>query len=323
MSKKFKAAIIGCGSIAGGYDQERPSASILTHAKAYKMHPDFELIACVEPDLIKRKNFMQYWDIPYGLSHVNELQGHIDVISLCTPTGTHADILDQLLSLPNSVVWAEKPITDNLQRSRAIITNYEKAGRSLVVNYPRRWAVEVQKLKSAIETSDYGNLQKALVFYSRGFLNNGSHAIDLLEFLFGSLVPVRCMAIGNLDIVGDQNIDVQLATQNNSHIYMFGCKADSYSIFEIQLMFDNCRISLINSGFEIKLETVIQNKNFAHYMCLSEPTIYNSGLDVAILNSLNNIHNHLLNSAPLLSTGSTALSVHELCVKLQSMANCC
>ena len=321
MSKKLRAAIIGCGSIAGGYDLNRPSSSILTHAKAYKAHPAFDLVACVEPDRSKLQEFMKAWDIPLGYSSVSDLDGHFDVVSLCTPTSSHADLLDQLLVLPNSVVWAEKPLTDNLERSRLIVENYEKAGRSLVVNYPRRWAIEIQKLQTSIKQLDYGNFQKATVFYSRGLLNNGSHALDLLEFFLGPLVPVRCLSIGNEDIIGDQNLDVQLTEDGNKPIYLFGCSANEYSIFEIQLLFDKGRISLLDSGFEIKIESVFDSKRFACYRNLSEIKIYNSGLDVAILNSLNNIHSHLLYSIPLLSTGRSALSVHELCVKLQSMAS--
>ena len=319
MSKQLQAAIIGCGAIAGGYDRDRPSDSILTHAKAYHAHPNFDLVACVEPDLEKRQQFMNAWNIPLGFSSVNDLDCQIDVVSLCTPTPSHADILDQLLLMPRSLVWAEKPITNNLARSRHIVSCYEKAGRALVVNYPRRWAVEIQKLKMFFEQGNYGRFQKATVFYSRGLLNNGSHALDILEFLLGSLIPVRCLSIGAEDIAGDPNLDVQLMTQNEMPVYMFGCTAEAFSIFEIQMLFEHGRISLLDSGFDIKIEAVIDSPRFVNYRSLSEIKHYSSGLDTALLNSLHNIHGHLTNAEPLLSTGRSALTVHELCVQLQSM----
>ena len=74
------------------------------------------------------------------------------------------------------------------------------------------------------------------------------------------------------------------------------------------------------SGFDIKIETVIESERFLNYKNLSLLDNYNSGLDVALFNALNNIHGYLLNSMPLLSTGRTALSVQELCTKLQSMS---
>ena len=49
-----KTLIVGCGKIAGGYDQMSIDSTIKTHAKAYSQNPDFQIDACVEPDNEKK-----------------------------------------------------------------------------------------------------------------------------------------------------------------------------------------------------------------------------------------------------------------------------
>ena len=72
MPDKFTALIVGCGNIAGGYDERGtyPDA-ILTHAGAYKSHGGFQITACIEPDEERRKTFMKTWDVEYGFPDFN------------------------------------------------------------------------------------------------------------------------------------------------------------------------------------------------------------------------------------------------------------
>ena len=62
--KKLKCGIIGCGNIAGNFDD--PSNSLIrTHAKAFKVHKKCELTAVFDIDLFKVKKFAQTWDVKY------------------------------------------------------------------------------------------------------------------------------------------------------------------------------------------------------------------------------------------------------------------
>ena len=59
-----RCAIIGCGLIAGGYDDINSSNS-RTHAKAFHDHPSCELVGVCDIDGNKAKNFADNWNIPY------------------------------------------------------------------------------------------------------------------------------------------------------------------------------------------------------------------------------------------------------------------
>ena len=58
MNKKNELIIIGVGRIGIGYD-EYTSGVTLTHYKALQNHKNFELIGCIEPNEINRKNFFK------------------------------------------------------------------------------------------------------------------------------------------------------------------------------------------------------------------------------------------------------------------------
>ena len=80
-----KAAIIGCGSIAGFLDAPGQD-SILTHAHAYMKHDDTKLIAVCDPSLKQRESFVRRWG--KELRHydcVREMLLHekVDIVSIC------------------------------------------------------------------------------------------------------------------------------------------------------------------------------------------------------------------------------------------------
>ena len=72
---RYRTLIIGCGNIAGGLDSSnvKSAPSPLTHAKAYEMHENFHLVACVDPDVGKRLKFQEDWSLDYGFSSMQEL----------------------------------------------------------------------------------------------------------------------------------------------------------------------------------------------------------------------------------------------------------
>ena len=96
MVRVYKAAIIGCGKIAGGYQVNNPKdKSVLTHAKAYAVHGRTRITAAVDADRKKLSKFCKAWKIPFGYTDVKRMlaQERPDIVSICTPSQTHEDIL--------------------------------------------------------------------------------------------------------------------------------------------------------------------------------------------------------------------------------------
>src|SRR4030067_222288 len=97
LNKKYKAAVIGCGSIGAlkdnKYDSPEMPHNILTHAHAYYDCPDTELVAVIDMDIEKAKKAGDKWGCSTDTDILNFRNENIDIISVCTPTETHFDIL--------------------------------------------------------------------------------------------------------------------------------------------------------------------------------------------------------------------------------------
>jgi predicted dehydrogenase len=319
-SERLKALIVGCGAIAGGYDEATPdSDQILTHAKAYLRHPKFDIVGCVEPDPQRRAKFMWHWEIPKGFATLTDVDIPYDVASVCVPTPYHAETLEALLASPARLVFAEKPLTDDLERSSAIVAAYRAADKPLAVNYLRRWAPGLVKLRDEIASGRWGSFIKGSAWYTKGLLNNGSHFLDLVAFLLGDLRPVARLGSVNDGRTDDPTLDVLVKTGHGAPLYLLGANANAYTIFEADLLFAEGRISLTDSGFHMVHRSVTRSTRFAGYSVLGPARETSSGFGTAMLEAVDNIARNLADGSPLVSTGRTALAAQALCATLASL----
>lgn len=316
----FEVVIIGCGAIAGGYDQADPgSPDVLTHAKAYTRHPGFRLAACVEPDRIKRQDFQRRWNIPLGFDSLQEVTIPFDVASVCVPTVLHTAVLGELLSRQPRLVFAEKPITDDLAQARSLVQAYDRAKISLCVNHLRRWAVGIAALRAEIAAGVWGDLQSGVGLYTKGLLNNGSHLIDLAGFLLGPLQPVARLRDVDEDRVFDPASQVIVATEQGVHLHLNGADGRNFTVFELDLLFSGGRIALTESSFCVVRRTVEPSAQFPGYQMLGPAQSQPTGLGQAMPGAVENIFAHLTEGQALASTGATALAAHDLCAALAAM----
>ena len=158
---------------------------------------------------------MKYWDIGEGyedLISCVEHSGKFDVVSLCSPTSSHAKALETILTLGPRCVFAEKPLTGDPFLSREIIKNYNKAGVPVAVNYMRRWDECIENLRVEIESGTWGKVQAIGGIYARGISNCGSHFFDLLHYLVGPLKLRAVLGKVNDGRVEDPTYSVFLET---------------------------------------------------------------------------------------------------------------
>jgi predicted dehydrogenase len=319
-SERIKALIVGCGAIAGGYDERSPeSRQILTHAKAYLRHPKFDIVGCVEPDREKRAKFMWTWEVPKGFASLADVDIPYDVASICVPTQFHAETLEALLAGPARLVFAEKPLTDDLARAKALVDSYHAAGKPLAVNYLRRWAPGLVKLRDDIAAGRLGSFIKGTAWYTKGLRNNGSHFLDLATFLLGNLRPVARLGGVNDGRTEDPTLDVMVRTDRDCPLYLLAANASAYTIFEADLLFADVRIRLTDSGFRLIRQLVTRSERFDGYSVLGPAQDSDSGLGQAMLDAVDNIARNLADGYPLASTGRTALAAQELCATLASL----
>lgn len=249
----IKALLIGCGNIGAGYDLD-DDAKVWTHAKAYSLFKEIEF-AVFDEDRPKAKQIAG----KYGATHLEHLHEEdfklYDIVSITTPTTTHFDYLQKLLSRNVPVVICEKPVVSSLSHVDVLMDLYRSSKSKVIVNYIRRfqegYKIAKQKLN---ELNQQQSLKSIIVKYKRGFLNNASHAIDLLEFFFErpfSLEDFKysCLQFDTFEydptLVGN-------CSYIDCPVSFVGVADTSYAIFEIELFFRSSKVVICHSGNDIR-----------------------------------------------------------------------
>jgi len=197
-----------------GYDlDEEVWHSVLTHAKALVLHPEYDLIGAVDSRIQRVSSFEKIFSRP-GFSIIENALGDLnpDMVVIATPTNSHAVIMEKVLSLctPRAIL-CEKPLAYKVTVANAMVELCSLKGVDLLVNYPRRSDAAVQRVKSLVRDGDNLGAFEGVARYGKGLIHNGTHLLDMLTFWFGSskvdhVMPQKKLLTGDID--GD--IDFQL-----------------------------------------------------------------------------------------------------------------
>lgn len=249
----YKALIIGCGNIGAMYDLHKPD--VLTHAKAYSKHPEF-LFSIYDTNNELAAEVAQAYHVDREAEVDIKTLSAYDCVSICSPTATHAQYLELCLNAKVPVIICEKPIAYNQQHILSIDTLYGRANSKILVNYIRRFQESYIQLKELIKNIQSNEpLLHIHIKYQRGFLNNASHAFDLLCFLLQKKLSVHELSINHYvaDHFENDPTCSMFFNWQTCQVHVTGLSEIGYSLFEIDLYFKQTRVSILDSGNCIKV----------------------------------------------------------------------
>ena len=152
----LRAAIIGCGKIAGGYDRVVPSEWSLTHAGAYHICPETQLVAVADSNLHISKEFAAKWQAQNAYSDYREMleKERLDILSICLPTEYHLEVFKAALHHDIRGILCEKPLSRDIEEARKMA----KLGQDTVVtvNYFRRFNRTLSDIRNHILNQKLG-----------------------------------------------------------------------------------------------------------------------------------------------------------------------
>lgn len=322
-TQAYKVLIIGCGNIAGGYDLLKLEDALpLGHAKAFLKHGGFTLSACVDPDTAKRTAFQQRWQVTDSFACVEEVAASgdkFDVVSICSPTHAHAADLQSALALKPKLIFCEKPVTTNLVESQCAVKACADQQVLLAVNYSRRWSPEVAQIKAELDEGHWGAVRSVSAVYNKGILNNGSHMLDLLINLFGTLhIASVGKAVEDFFSV-DPTIDATLRTEQGMPIQLNVAHAQDYALFEMQIVTEKGVVSMEDGGTRWRYRHVKASEQLAGYSFLTTGDWVKSQGSYALTGAVANIFDALQSGVSLSSTGKTALQAQTLSEHIKQM----
>ncbi|MEO8590967.1 MAG: Gfo/Idh/MocA family oxidoreductase [Flavobacteriales bacterium] len=197
---KIKFAVVGCGHIGK------------RHAEMIGRHPEAELVALcdVRP---QEEVGLAPADVPYFLDMNSMLASvpEIDVVSVCTPNGLHAEQSIKALEHRKHVV-CEKPMALTKASGEALIFKALQMNRTVFGVMQNRYSPPSQWIKGVVEQGLLGEVFLVQVncywnrdarYYKPGTwkgtadLDGGtlftqfSHFIDLLYWLFGDIADIK------------------------------------------------------------------------------------------------------------------------------------
>ncbi|MFA5059075.1 MAG: Gfo/Idh/MocA family oxidoreductase [Candidatus Omnitrophota bacterium] len=250
--KKYKALVVGCGNIGSVFGKPG-TKSILSHAQAYVSHPNFTLGGVVDVDPLKSAAAAKKWKVPV-FSSVNDAMRDLtyDVVSICVSTKEHAAVLRQVIEKSPKVILLEKPVTNDLKESQKLADQFKNWDDRILIHYTRRFMPEFRSLKEKISKGEFGAFISGHCYYSKGVLNNGSHAVDLVRFFLGE-GHVISVSSGRVDFSKeDPTLTFAVGFKPSGVFNLLEADQKFGSIFEIELLFEKrlIRISEIKMSIE-------------------------------------------------------------------------
>jgi predicted dehydrogenase len=313
----YKALIIGCGNIGAMYDFE--SDAILTYAKAFHIDPEINFVV-YDTNHQLAENVSRRYRVPALQQLKYDDFNNFDIVVICTPTPTHYDYLYKMLINGPKLVICEKPVDSDLIRLDNLINMYHSSKTKVMVNFFRRFLPGIIELKGEIsEVLADDECTNIVISYQRGFHNNASHAIDLLEYLFSSTFDFSDAKVthkSNDEFDTDPTMSVSCLLKGIK-VQFIGLTGVEFSHFDIAIYFTRNALLLKDGSNQIEwLTTVPKYGDFYPKLKLRSMRT-----DV-VSNYMNSVVSHakrLINNNEHNSNFLGSISISQRILKLQGL----
>ena len=197
MSNIYRIGIIGCGGIATG-----------KHMPALQKQPNAAMVAFCDVDEERAIKAREAFGAPdakvYTDYHELLADTTIDIVHVCTPNDSHAEISIAGLEA-NKHVMCEKPMAKTAADARRMVEAAKRSGKKLTIGYQNRFRSDSQYLKRLCEDGELGD-----IYYAK------AHAIRRRAVpTWGVFLDEEKQGGGPLIDIGTHALDLTLWMMNN------------------------------------------------------------------------------------------------------------
>ncbi len=206
----LKAGLVGAGYIGE------------THAIGYASLENVNLSMVVDHNLERAHQLAQRFDSDAADSIDAILNSDIDLVSICTPTPSHAEIARRFMQAGKHVL-CEKPIAMTVDQAQMMVDTAAETGVKFMVAHVSRYEADHRKARDIVQRGDIGRLRMAFHSITSTFpgwsmqnwlgdetksggpvVDLAIHGVDYLLWLFQSPVD-RVYAIGSRKTTGNDH----------------------------------------------------------------------------------------------------------------------
>jgi predicted dehydrogenase len=319
LNRKTRCAIIGLGNIASNIDDDPLRTIIWSHAKAYTIHPRFEIVAVSDTSELRLSEFQAKW----GRGSINTYtdirklmtEERVDVVSICTPSNTHFEIIKILSDYKLKAIFCEKPFVENVNEGELAVRLCASSSIALAVNYMRRWDSLYIHAKRLLESNSIGRLDSIVAYAPTALMTSGSHIIDMMCFLAGDPAWVfgelQEDFVREVHGVSDPGGIAFIKFKNGATGFLKSTSATPrHYMFEIDLLGKEGRIRISDDGREIDVWRFcdVPTSTGAGFLSLVKDEGSSSKYkNERMLHALDNILDAIDTGAKLASDGESAL----------------
>jgi predicted dehydrogenase len=202
LEKIIKVLIIGLGNIAYKYDANLPNNYILTHLRAFEQHSNFSVVGVIDKSKKAIKKFTDNFNYKAFCS-IRDASKILkpELIVVSSPPNTHLKVVEEIFTFcsPKYLV-CEKPLADDLKKSKKIIQICKKNKCILFINFQRNSSITSNLIKTKISNNEFLPPYRVVMWYSRGFENTASHFITLFNSFFGKSLNSKIIDSKNSEL---------------------------------------------------------------------------------------------------------------------------
>ena len=249
----WHAAVIGCGRIGCGFDDDPHRTQVSTHAGAYRRTPGVDLVAIADLDQVKLDTYGDKFRVAGRYQDYCEMlkRESPDAVSICTWSGSHAAVLRDAVDAGVRAIFCEKPMADSAADARAMQALCESRGVVLLVNHKRRFSPFHRAVAGFLQSGRIGAIQQVTVYYVSGVANTGSHLFDLLRLYFGDVEWVETrLSHRTSPLAGDPNVDGTLWFERGFPVVLQACDTPSYYVLEIAILGTEGRLRIKTGTYD-------------------------------------------------------------------------
>jgi len=171
----YKVGIIGCGGIARD------------HVRAYGKIHNAKVVSGAELDPERREKFAKDFDLQSSYEDYQEMleKESLDIVSVCTWPSTHCDAVCKAARSGCKGIMCEKPMAVNLGEADQMLEACRENNVRLAIGHHHRFDPQLVKARELINDKVVGDVVMLWGHCSLDLMNNGSHVVDMINFLNG------------------------------------------------------------------------------------------------------------------------------------------
>jgi len=242
----YNAAVIGLGFIGMDIDYFSNRKSGHSHIGAINKVKDINLVAGCDKNKAKLKRFDEFFGLPTYDDIENMMhEQRPDIVILAVPPAVQTHLISKAIQFRPKCIVCEKPFVKDEIEGKFAIEQCRMNDIHLTVAHWMRWSNKWQYLKKLIDNDELGNLLHIRYIYSKGVFNSGTHAFDILRFLFGEVKNIKVISGYYLD-TGEFNIDGNLSMENGLNIELRTINYRDHFTTELDVIGTKGRVTINN-----------------------------------------------------------------------------